>query len=205
MTDAGFARRAERLGPANRAGAALAVCARLLRVRWSALLWLTIAALLLQGARCDAQTDKQMLAKSTLSYRFHTAPLAPIYLSEYSVTVKPNRSVKLWYRFGPGSPAAGTTRTFQINRQQYQTLIDTLAKEGVLAGGWTADATPTGASQERVAVQEPSGRTVTISSVLEQEPRKRFTTVVDAMRATVPMAAWIAKDRDQEAYQIDAR
>jgi hypothetical protein len=29
----------------------------------------------------------------------------------------------------------------------------------------------------------------------------RFLVVVAAMRAAVPKAAWIAKDRDQQAYQ----
>jgi hypothetical protein len=174
---------------------------RTVRMNPSALLWLGIAALILQGAKCEAQTDQQLLAKSVLSYHYHTAPLAPVFLSEYVVTVEPSRSVSLWYRFGPGSPVEGTTRKFQLSSQLYRKLIDTLAGAGVLANGWAAGATPIGASQESVTIEEPSGKTVTISSVLTQEPMTRFLVVADAMRAAVPKVAWIAKDRDQRAYQ----
>ena len=205
MTDAWFARRAERVTLANRTDLPVAVYGRQGRFCWSASLWLGILAFLVQGGRCDAQTDQKLLAESVLSYRFHTAPLAPIYLSEYSITVEPSRSVRLWYRFGPGSPGAGTTHTFQLNHQQYRQLVDTLAAERVLGGDWTSSATLIGASQQTVTIREPSGKAVTITSTLQQGPRERFTTVVDAMRTTVPMAAWIAKDRDQQAYQSNAR
>ncbi|HEY5177646.1 MAG TPA: hypothetical protein VII95_18990 [Terriglobales bacterium] len=115
--------------------------------------------------------------------------------------MNPAGSVSLWYRFGPGSPVEGATRKFRLSSHQYRKLIDALAGAGVLANGWTAAATPLGASQESVTIEEPSRKTVTISSVLEQEPKMRFLVVVAAMRAAVPKAAWIAKDRDQQAYQ----
>lgn len=205
MKDAWFARRAERLTLANRTDLPVAMWARRGRVRWSGPLWLGILAFVLHGAQCNAQTEPQVLAKSLLSYHFHTAPLAPIYLSEYDITVEPSRLVRLWYRFGPGSPAAGTTHTFQLNHQQYRQLIDTLAAEGVLGGDWTPSATLIGASQETVDIRESSGKAITISSALEPEAKRRFLTVVDAMRATVPKAAWVAKDRDQKTYQDSAR
>jgi len=211
MTDAWFARRAERLTLANRTDLPVAVCGWRGRVRWSVPLWLGVLVFALHWARCNAQADPEVLASSVLSYRFHTAPLAPIYLSEYSITVEPSRSARLWYRFGPGNSeapggsAAGITHTFQLDRKQYRELIETLAGAGVLAGKWTPSATLIGASQESVTVQEPAGKTITISSALEPEAKRRFLTVVDAMRATVPMAAWVAKDREQKTYQGSAR
>ncbi len=175
------------------------------------MLWLAVLGLTLAAAPCNAQTGAQVLAKSVLSYHFHTAPLAPIYLSEYQITVKPDRSVRLWYRFGPGNSAApggseaGITHTFQLNQPQYRDLIATLDKAAVLTGNWTPTATLIGASQQTVVVREPSGKIVSISSALDLETSARFRQVVDAMRATVPQAAWLAKDRDQKTYQSSAR
>jgi len=169
-------------------------------------LLLSLLILSLPHAIGDTQEDRSLLAKSVLSYRFHSGPSAPIFLSEYVVRVEPTRSVSLWYRFGPGSPAEGVTRTFRLTAEQYQKLIDTLADAGVLADWWKqSEATPTGADQESVTIQEPSEKTVEISSVLEREPKARFLVVVDAIRAAVPMAAWIAKDADQHAYQTSTR
>lgn len=132
MTDDGFVVRAEALRHENRARVLISGWWQV-RVSPSALVWLGILAFVVQGGRCDAQADQKLLAESVLSYRFHTAPLAPMYLSEYSITVEPSRSVRLWYRFGPGSPAAGSAHTFQLNHQQYRQLIDTLAAEGCWA------------------------------------------------------------------------
>jgi hypothetical protein len=81
---------------------------RNVRRNQSALLLLGVAALILQGARCEAQADQQLLAKSVLSYHYHSAPLAPVFLSEYVVTVEPSRlgqlvvSVWSWQSRGGG-------------------------------------------------------------------------------------------------------
>jgi hypothetical protein len=165
---------------------------------------LTFGALLLAGPQIIAQNDLQTLTKSELSYYFHSAPLAPIFLSEYEITVQPDRSVRLWYRFGPDN-SARKTRNFQLDRQQYQTLIGAFAKASVLTGNWTPGATLIGASLETVSIREPSGKTVSISSALQPEVEASFRQVVDAMRATVPQAAWLQKDRDQKTYQDSAR
>jgi hypothetical protein len=169
------------------------------------LLLLGVAALLLQGATCEAQADQaqadqQMLARSVLLYHYHSAPSAPVFLSEYVVRVEPTRAGSLWYRFGPGDHAAGTTRKFRLSSQKYQKLIRALAQAGVLADGWRPGPTPIGASQESVTIEEPTGKAVTISSVLEPEPMTRFLAVVDAMRAAVPKSVWVAKDSDQRTY-----
>ncbi len=84
-------------------------------------------------------------------------------------------------------------------------MIATLDKAAVLTGTWTPTATLIGASQQTVVVREPSGKTVSISSALDLEARARCRRVVDAMRATVPQAASLAKDRDQKTYQSSAR
>jgi len=173
--------------------------------------WVGMFAVVLAGTQSYAQTDAQVLAQSVLSYHFHTAPLAPIYLSEYEITVKPDRSVRLWYRFGPGNSqapsgsAAGITHTFKLDEKPYRELIETLERAGVLAGNWTPSATLIGSSQETVSIREPSGKKISISSALQPEARATFQIIVDAMRATVPESSWLTKDREQKAYQDSAR
>jgi hypothetical protein len=164
------------------------------------LLLLGVAALLLQGATCEAQADQQMLARSVVLYHYHSAPSAPVFLSEYVVRVEPTRAGSLWYRFCPGDPVGDTKRKFRLSSQKYQKLIRTLAQAGLLADGWRPGPTPIGASQESVTIEEPTGNAVTISSVLEPEPMTRFLAVADAMRAAVPKSLWIAKDSDQRTY-----
>jgi hypothetical protein len=163
---------------------------------------LVLSVLILPHAIGNAQQDSQVLNQCVLTYKFHTGPSAPMFLSEYVVKVEPSHAGTLWYRFGPGSPEEGVTHKFQVSPRQYQTLIATLAGAGVLAGGWkTSNAVPTGADQEAVTIEEPAGKTVEISSILERESMARFREVVAAIRAAVPMPMWIAKDNDQRAYQ----
>jgi hypothetical protein len=164
------------------------------------LLLLIVAALLLQGATCEAQSDQQLLARSVLLYHSHSAPSAPVFLSDYVIRVEPTRAGTLLYRFGLGDPADGTPRKFRLSPRKYQKLIRTMAQAGVLADGWRPGPTPIGASQESVTIEEPTGKAVTISSVLEPEPMTRFLAVVDAMRAAVPKSVWVAKDSDQRTY-----
>lgn len=175
------------------------------------MLCLSVFAVPLAGARGNALTEAHMLAKCDLSYHFETAPMAPIYFSEYDITIEPDRSVRLWYRFTAGNrealngSAGGVTHKFRLNRAQYRQLIDVLDHAGVLAGNWRQTATLIGANRETVTIRESRGRTITISSALAPAAEQRFRTVVDAMRATVPMAAWIAKDNEQKIYQNSAR
>lgn len=165
---------------------------------------LTLALGLLSAlpGNCDAQQDRQLLSESVISYHFHTGPSAPRFLSQYVMTIKPGRVGALSYSFGPAGAGEGIKRTFQIAPPQYQTLLESLAGNGVLAQGWKmADSTAIGSDEESITIEEPARKTVFLSSSLDRESAARFRASVTAIRAVVPMAMWLQKDADQRTYQ----
>lgn len=155
---------------------------------------LILGTVLLNISSADGQGPKDwlLLSRCVLSYEYQSAPSAPQYRQRYSVTINPSRSVDFSYHIGPGSLSGEEgEREFRLTSQQYQRLLHTLASAGILEDRWQKrDHANKGASTEIVTVQEPSGKTIAISSVLETEPLVRFRDIVDSMRATVPRAAW---------------
>ena len=114
------------------------------------------------GAAYAAQSGHPELAKSVVTYGWHSAPMAPVYRSLYVVRVEPGGAGTLMYEFGPSGSSQETTRKFQLSAADETRLLDALMQAKVLDGGWMESANKLmGAPQERVEIADPSGQSLT--------------------------------------------
>jgi hypothetical protein len=148
-----------------------------------------------------AQSERQELASSVVTYTWHSAPMAPVYRWVYVVRVEPGGKGSLKYEFGPSDAGEGKTLTFQASAADYGRTLDAMVQAKVLDGEWTASKVRLmGASKESVGVALASGRSVTIDSGLEPEAAGRFKVVVEAVRGVVPNDVWVGMETEQKAY-----
>jgi hypothetical protein len=153
------------------------------------------------GAAYAAQSGHPELAKSVVTYGWHSAPMAPVYRSLYVVRVEPGGAGTLMYEFGPSGSSEETTRKFQLVAADEKRLLDALMAAKVLDGGWTASSNKLlGAAQEKVEIADPSGQSLTIESTLEPEAAGRFRALVVAIKGAVPKELWVEMDAAQKAY-----
>jgi hypothetical protein len=155
----------------------------------------------LGGTVYTAQSARPALEKSVVTYGWHSAPMAPVYRSQYVVRVEPGGAGTLMYEFGPSDASEETTRKFQVSAADNVKLRDALMQAKVMDGAWPASADkPLGAPRETVEIAVPAGQSVTLDSALEPEAAGRFRSVVEAIRAAVPKELWAEMDAAQKAY-----
>jgi hypothetical protein len=189
---------------------------RLPRLRAASLILLL---LLIPTSLLHAQADSKRLAHSTITLTYDSPP-RPNDTAHYRITIKPDRSATLWYIFGPGdaesfgstpsftplNPKPPTVRTFQLTPAAYQTLLDTLASQGILATDWLPNQPrPIGGPRQIVTLTLPSRNVITLtipplSSTLKTSAAIRFVHITEAIRAAIPDTAWIAFNKEQQAY-----
>jgi hypothetical protein len=157
--------------------------------------------LVMAGGAYAAHSGRAALQTAVVTYGWHSAPMAPVYRSQYVVRVEPGGAGTLMYEFGPSDASDQTTRKFQVSAADNARLRDALMQAKVLDGAWTASKDRLiGAPQERVEIAVPAGKSVTIDSGLEPEAAGRFRSVVEAIRAAVPKELWVEMDAAQKAY-----
>jgi hypothetical protein len=155
----------------------------------------------LGGAMDSAQSERQELAGSVVTYTWHSAPMAPVYRWVYVVKVGPGGAGSLKYEFGPSDGGEGKTATFQASAADYGRMLDAMVQAKVLDSGWTASKNRLmGASKESLEIAVGSGKSVTIDSGLEPEGAGRFKAVVAAVRGAVPKEVWVGMEAEQKAY-----
>jgi hypothetical protein len=153
------------------------------------------------GAAYTTLNARPALEAAVVTYGWHSAPMAPVYRSQYVVRVEPGGAGTLMYEFGPSDGSEKTTRKFQVSAGDDARLRDALMQAKVMDGAWPASPNNVmGAARERVEIAVPEGQSVTIDSALEPEAAGRFRSVVEAIRAAVPKELWAEMDSAQKAY-----